>query len=134
MWRDSSLTTINNFPSSTYTTLTDSTFEGCTALRTMIPLPNGCTSVPKMCYCDCNSMAGEFIIPATVTSIGEYAFRRTDSFTGVKIYATTPPTLNVIQLGSVFSNASSKNNPAVGYPIYVPQSALATYQADATWS
>jgi hypothetical protein len=40
-------------------------------------------------------MAGEFIIPATVTSIGENAFRRTDSFTGIKIYATTPPTINV---------------------------------------
>ena len=79
-------------------------------------------------------MAGEYIIPATVTIIKEYAFARTDSFTGVKIYATTPPTLDVHQLGSVFSNASSNNNPAVGYPIYVPQSALATYQADTKWS
>lgn len=132
-WRTANLTTINNFPT-TYTSTQASAFEGCTHLVTMIPLPVGCTSVPNMCYCDCNSMAGEFIIPATVTSIGEYAFRRTDSFTGVKIYATTPPTLNVSQLGSVFSNASSNNNPAVGYPIYVPQSALATYQADDKWS
>lgn len=132
-YRCSNLTTINNFPS-TYTSIGNQTFEGCTKLRTMIPLPVGCTEVPGNCYLDCKSMAGEFIIPATVTNIKEYAFRRTDSFTGIKIYATTPPTLNVQQLGSVFSNASSSNNPAVGYPIYVPQSALATYQADAKWS
>ena len=79
-------------------------------------------------------MAGEFIIPSTVTSIGQYAFRDTNAFTGIKIYATTPPTLNATILGSVFSNASSRNNPAVGYPIYVPQSALAAYQADSKWS
>lgn len=132
-YRCSNLTTINNFPS-TYTSLGGQTFEGCTNLRTMIPLPVGCTKVPGNCYLDCQSMAGEFIIPATVTSIGEYAFRRTDSFTGIKIYATTPPTIDVKQFGSLFSNASSNNNPAVGYPIYVPQSALATYQADTNWS
>ena len=100
----------------------------------MIPLPVGCTEVPVNAFCGCNSMVGEYIIPATVTTIKEYAFARTDSFTGVKIYATTPPILDVYQLGSVFSNASSNNNPAVGYPIYVPQSALATYQADNKWS
>lgn len=132
-YRCSNLTTINNFPS-TYTSLGNQTFEGCTNLRTMIPLPVGCTEVPGNCYLDCKSMAGEFIIPATVTNIKEYAFRRTDSFTGIKIYATTPPTINVVQFGSLFSNASSNNNPAVGYPLYVPQSALATYQADTNWS
>ena len=132
-YKCSNLTTINNFPS-TYTSLGRQTFEGCTKLRTMIPLPVGCTEVPVNAFCGCNSMAGEYIIPATVTIIKEYAFARTDSFTGVKIYATTPPTLDVHQLGSVFSNASSNNNPAVGYPIYVPQSALATYQADTKWS
>lgn len=132
-WRTANLTTINNFPT-TYTSTQVSAFEGCTRLVTMIPLPVGCTSVPVSCYMDCRSMEGEFIIPATVTSIGEYAFRRTDSFTGIKIYATTPPTINVIQFGSLFSNASSNNNPAVGYPLYVPQSALATYQADTNWS
>lgn len=132
-YRCSNLTTINNFPS-TYTSLGRQTFEGCTNLRTMIPLPIGCTSVPSSCYLDCRSMAGEFIIPATVTSIGEYAFRRTDSFTGIKIYATTPPTIDVLQFGSLFNNASSNNNPAVGYPLYVPQSALAAYQADTNWS
>lgn len=129
----SALTTINNFPS-TYTTISTAAFSGCSSLRTMIPLPTGCTSVPGSCYMDCRSMEGEFIIPATVTSIGEYAFRGTNSFTGIKIYATTPPTINVIQFGNLFSNASSNNNPAVGYPLYVPQSALATYQADANWS
>ena len=132
-YRCSNLTTINNFPS-TYTSLGRQTFEGCTNLRTMIPLPVGCTEIPVNAFFGCNSMAGEYIIPDTVITIKEYAFARTDSFTGVKIYATTPPTLDVIQLGSVFSNASSNNNPAVGYPIYVPQSALATYQADAKWS
>lgn len=132
-WRTANLTTINNFPT-TYTSTQASAFEGCINLVTMIPLPNGCTSVPRACYCDCNSMAGEFIIPATVTSIGEYAFRNTNSFTGIRIYATTPPTINVLQFGHLFSNASSNNNPAVGYPIYVPQSALADYQADTNWS
>ena len=129
----SALTTINNFPS-TYTTISTAAFSGCSSLRTMIPLPTGCTTVPNECYFNCKAMQGEFIIPATVTSIGEYAFRGTDSFTGIKIYATTPPTINVLQFGNLFSNASSNNNPAVGYPLYVPQSALATYQADTNWS
>lgn len=129
----SSLTTIINYPS-TCTTIGQQMFAGCLNLQTMIPLPTGITEIPSQCYYQCRSMSGEFVIPATVTTIKEYAFRETNSFTGIKIYATTPPTLDVIQLGSVFSNASSNNNPAVGYPIYVPQSALADYQADAKWS
>lgn len=133
-WRTANLTTINNFPS-TYTTTQASAFEDCNSLVTMIPLPSNCTLVPAGCYSNCYAMQGEMIIPSTVTQINKYAFRRTDSFTGVRIYATTPPTINdTSTIGHLFSNSTSNGQASSGYPIYVPNSALSAYQADSNWS
>lgn len=131
----SSLQTIENFPSNySYADPTyqyGSMFYGCSSLTTLIQPPSNCTILPKFLYRDCKSLQGTIEVPATCTSIGQYAFYGCTGLTAVKIYATTPPSLNgntdAFQMG--YGQALTS-----GFDILVPNSALATYQADSDWS
>lgn len=131
----SSLQTIENFPSNysyenpnyTYSGL----FSGCSSLTTLIQPPSNCTTIPIYLYRDCTSLQGTIEIPATCTSIGRGAFYYCTSLTAVKIYATTPPSLNGDTTTFQIGYGQALTN---GFDILVPNSALATYQANSEWS
>ena len=70
-------TAITSFDELRYFTGLDSigemAFYNCQGL-TSITLPNAVTTIGDYAFCDCISLAGDFIIPDAVTTIGEYAF------------------------------------------------------------
>ena len=68
------------------------------------------------------STAGEFVIPESITSIGDYAFAFA-SFSSVKLMSFTPPTL-----GRYVFNGLDE------YDIMVPDVAFSDYQVASGWS
>lgn len=64
-------------------------------------------------------------IPASVTSIGDYAFSSCSKLASVTMLRTTPPTLGGT---SVFSSTSS------ALVIYVPAESVNAYKAKSRWS
>ena len=93
---------------------------------TSIPTDSGGTN--GGCFGRCTRLT-EVTIPATVTSIGQYAFGGCSALATVICLPTTPPTL-------VNSNAFTSNKS--GRKIYVPYSAdhsiLDAYKAASNWS
>ena len=94
----SNLQTIENFPTNysyeSPTYVYSGLFTGCSSLTTLIQPPSNCTAIPIKLYNGCTSLQGTIEVPATCTSIGQGAFYQCTSLTAVKIYATTPPSLN----------------------------------------
>jgi hypothetical protein len=129
------LQTIENFPSNysyedpTYTY--GALFWGCSSLTTLIQPPSNCTAIPRYLYRECSSLQGTIEVPATCTSIGKAAFYSCTNLTAVKIYATTPPTLETD--GDTFKMGYGKAD-TTGFDILVPSASLSAYQAISEWS
>lgn len=97
-------------------------FESCDSL-TSVTIPNSVTSIGNASFQSCNSLTS-VTIPDSVTIIGEYAFLSCSSLTSVTVEATTPPTLNGVDVFNSTNNC----------PIYVPAESVDAYKAATYWS
>ena len=89
---------------------------------TEIEIPNDVTTIGLYAFSDCTSLT-TVTIPSSVTSIQFGAFQGCTSLTSLTVNRTTPPTLSF--------EAIPNNQSLV---IYVPSSAVATYQSASVWS
>ena len=77
----------------------------------------------QACFQDCTSLRS-VVLPATLLTIGQYAFCNCTALRWVKVMATTPPSL----ASSAFEDCGSS------FLVYVPDANLADYQAADVWS
>lgn len=110
------------FASSSFQTFGNNSFEGCTNLGS-ITIPDNIASIPGYCFRSC-SILDDVIIGSGVASLGAYAFNGCSNLFSLTIKATTPPTVGSRALYNVPNDCD----------IYVPSSAVATYQAASGWS
>ena len=89
---------------------------------TEIEIPNDVTTIGENAFSDCTSLT-TVTIPSSVTSIQYGAFQGCTSLTVLIVNRTTPPTLR---------NEAIPNNQSL--EIFVPSSAVATYQSASVWS
>ncbi|MFA6860452.1 MAG: leucine-rich repeat protein [Clostridia bacterium] len=115
-----------NFGSSAVTEIKDSTFEGCTALITLV-LPSSVSILNN------NIIKGTKVtsitIPNTVTKVFN-TFLGADSLNNVNCRPTVPPTFS----GTVSIFATGKELEASTFSLNVPRLNLATYQGQSGWS
>uniref|UniRef100_UPI004057524A leucine-rich repeat protein n=1 Tax=Alistipes sp. TaxID=1872444 RepID=UPI004057524A len=71
----------------------------------------------------------DITIPASVKSIGDYAFYYCENLGKVYCKATTPPTLG----SNVFDNFDNGVDRPIGCTIYVPQKSVDTYKETVKW-
>ena len=88
---------------------------------TSITIPNSVTNIGESAFSDCLGLTS-VTIPNSVTSIGDYAFYGCNFLTKIICQALTPPKIGEESIDSVCQPT-----------IYVPQGAVAAYQADADW-
>ncbi len=94
-----------------------------------LELPNSLTTIDRYAFA-VNETATTLVIPANVTSIGEYAFGSWDALESITDLATTPPVLGT----DAFTTYVNGTNTQIPVPIYVPAAALSAYQTAPTWS
>lgn len=99
--------------------LSQSIFGSCSDLRHIVLPPNVIT-IESSAFSG-SGLTGTLVLPESVTTIGDQAFHA-PSLKFCKVSVTTPPVLG----SSVFSSES-----LIG--IFVPESALATYEAHPQW-
>ena len=104
------------------TSIGERAFIGCNSL-TSITIPEDVTSIGENTFYGCSSLTA-INIPEGVTSIGDEAFSLCYSLTDIYCYAESVPAADE----SVFSNINYNAT------LYVPQSAMASYQNAAPWS
>ena len=98
-----------------------SALNGCKNLTT-INIGDKVKKIPYYAFGNCTGLT-EITIPSSVTSIGNYAFYYCSGLTEIRIEATTPPT--------IYSYTFAQVDKSI--PVYVPASALSTYQSAEKW-
>ena len=105
------------------TNFSNSTFSGCSSLRTSLTLPESLTVISNSLFYYCFGLQ-EITIKSNIATIEGYVFGYCTNLKAIHIQATTPPTLG----NYVFM--SMPNN----YIIYVPVGYGDTYKAASGWS
>ena len=105
------------------TNIGDGAFGGCSGL-TSITIPNSVTSIGESAFNGCSKLTS-VTIPNSVTSIGWGAFGSCTQLENVYCYAEEIPSTNA----TAFDHSSIESST-----LYVPSSALSSYQATAPWS
>lgn len=117
----SSLTTINNFPWDSWTTMGSYSFYGCTSLTGIVKSPIGQTTIPNYCFMNMGAI-DTIIIDSAVTSIGGYNFNGIKTGAKVIMNPTTPPTLSHTVTGAGYGYANT-----TGCVFYVPDASYNDY-------
>lgn len=102
-------------------------FAGCEGLTGNLVIPDSVVEIYYGAFLGCCGLDGNLTIGSGVEYIAEAAFAYT-SFASIKIYATTPPTIEEIEPGSVFY---TEGEPCA---IYVPADSEGYYLDDEYWS
>ena len=105
----------------TMTGIANSCFNGLTS--SSLTIPDGITSIGTSSFINCVNLA-ILTIPASVTTISATAFSSCYGMAEYHFKGTTPPTIT----------ANTFNNIPADCKIYVPASAVATYQGATNWS
>ena len=108
---------------STWTSIPSKYFYGCASLQGVTLPSSGLTTIEANAF-NTNNTLMEITIPATVTTIGNDAFR----YNYYMIYhflSTTPPTLG---------NSTVFGGIATGCKIYVPSASVNAYKTATNWS
>jgi hypothetical protein len=98
---------------------------GNNSFLTTVNIGNNVQKIPA-CFIRGATAVTSIDLPASVTSIGNYAFSECSSLTSITIRSTTPPTLD--------SSHYTFPNTSQNYIIYVPASAVDTYKTTSEWS
>ena len=93
---------------------------------TTVNIGNNVQKIPA-CFLRGATAVTSIDLPASVTSIGNYAFNGCSSLTSITIRSTTPPTLDS-SYNLTFPSTSQS------YTIYVPAESVDTYKTDSKWS
>ena len=99
---------------------------GDNGFLTTVNIGNNVQKIPA-CFLRSATAVTSIDLPASVTSIGNYAFNGCSSLTSITIRATTPPTLDS-------SYANTFPTTSQNYTIYVPASVVNTYKTTSKWS
>ena len=95
------------------------------SLIASVVIEDGVTSIGNMAFEGCNNAnLTSVTIPASVTSIGDYAFG----------YCTYLASVTIPVASLTYYGVNAFDNTADGLKIYVPGSALSTYEAATNWS
>ncbi len=117
----SSLASVN-IPNSV-TTIGEATFENCTSLAS-VNIPNSVTTIGERAFYQCSGLTS-ITIGNSVTSIGFCAFAKCSELENVYCYAENVPSTYTTAFEESSINSST---------LYVPTSALYSYQTTAPWS
>ena len=111
-----------NIPNSV-TTIGEATFENCTSLAS-VNIPNSVTTIGERAFYQCSGLTS-ITIGNSVTSIGFCAFAKCSELENVYCYAENVPSTYTTAFEESSINSST---------LYVPTSALYSYQTTAPWS
>ncbi len=104
------------------TSIGDNAFSGCVRLERP-ELPTNLTTIGTRAFNDCNLLSGKLTFPATITSIGDYAYSGVGSITEIEMQGANPPTIYANTFASV-SNST---------PVSVPCGAVMNYYTTDYW-
>ncbi|MCR5065797.1 MAG: leucine-rich repeat protein, partial [Bacteroidales bacterium] len=104
------------------TTIGDSAFNGCVRLENP-ELPATLTSIGTRAFNGCCLLAGKLTFPATITTIGNYAYRNIGTITEIEMLGSNPPTI----YASTFYSVSNST------PVSVPCGAVMSYYTTNYW-
>ena len=103
----------------------DQPWKDYRSLIASVVIEDGVTSIGNMAFEGCNNAnLTSVTIPASVTSIGDFAFG----------YCTYLASVTIPVASLTYYGVSAFDNTADGLKIYVPGSALSTYEAATNWS
>ncbi len=91
-------------------------------------VPEGITAIEHDAFYESFSLR-EITIPASVISIGDYAFYYCENLKSVHCKAATPPLLG----DSVFDNFDGNTEKPIGCKIYVPAESVEAYKSAKNW-
>lgn len=107
---------------SALTAIGSNAFSGC--IRLVGPtLPNTLVIIGDSSFHGCSLMGGNLSFPASVTSIGDYAYSAISSITRIEMHSVIPPTI----YAHTFASASAST------PLYVPCGAMLNYIVADYW-
>lgn len=104
------------------TSIGDSAFNGCVRLERP-ELPANLTTIGTRAFNNCNLLNGKLTFPATITSIGDYAYSGVGTITEIEMLGANPPTIYAHTFASV-SNST---------PVSVPCGAVLNYYTTNYW-
>jgi len=104
------------------TSIGDSAFSGCVRLERP-ELPPTLTTIGTRAFNDCNLLSGKLTFPATISSIGDYAYSGVGTITEIEMQGANPPTIYAQTFASV-SNST---------PLSVPCGAVLNYYTTNYW-
>ena len=107
-------------------------FQNCTSLRN-VTLNENLEYIPLRMFFGCTSLT-EMTLPASITSIGAYAFQQCYGLQKITILATTPPTLELAPGNNNANTYQFTFRYPDTYPIYVPAESVELYKTTERWS
>lgn len=107
--------------------INDETFKGCQV--SSIIVPNTVTTIGDEAFKRCSSLT-TLVLGSGVTSIGEEALGKCENLTDVTIFATIPPT---VKDNKLFSSASKTEEFSLNAKLHVPAGCEAAYAAADGW-